>query len=211
MTNLAPMSFVEGFLLGLTTVIFFGPVFFTIVNGTLQYGSKAGIIVTIGIVISDLVCVLLCSLATPFVSGDSAKFWLALVGGMVLFGMGIKYLIKPIKYSDKELNMDPKHYIQFFIKGFIVNFSSPFTFAYWLGAVAFSNSSYSSTIDVILFVTATLLGIFLIDILKVILAKYLKKLVQPKTLRIISIVCGIVLIGFAGRMGLYIYTIYSQG
>lgn len=205
------MSFIEGFLLGLGTVIFFGPVFFTIVNGTLQYGIRAGLVVTIGIVTSDLICVLLCSLAAPFVTSKSATFWLALVGGLVLLGMGIKYLIKPIKYYDKELVMNSKHYVQFFIKGFVVNFSSPFTFAYWLGAVAFSNTNYSTTTGVVLFVVAALAGIFLIDILKVILAKYLKKLVTPKTLRVISLICGIVLIGFAGRMGWYIYSIYSQG
>lgn len=199
------MSFIQGFLLGLTTVIFFGPVFFTILNGTLQYGTRAGIIVSVGIVISDLVCVLLCSLAAPIVTSPQANFWLALIGGLVLLGMGIKYLIKPIKYSGDQLNLNSKQSLQFFIKGFIVNFSSPFTFAYWLGAVAYSNNNYTSITDVVLFVTSALLGIFFIDVLKVILAKYLKKIVQPKTLKVISILCGIVLIGFAVRMGWYIY------
>jgi threonine/homoserine/homoserine lactone efflux protein len=56
-----------------------------------------------------------------------------------------------------------------------------------------------------LFITAILAGIFTIDVLKVLLAKYLQKIIQPKTLKIISIACGIVLIGFAIRMAWYLY------
>ncbi len=201
------MSFIEGFLIGLATVIFFGPVFFTILNGTLQFGSKAGMMATIGIITSDLVCVLICSLATPWVTSKESQFWLTVVGGIILLVMGIKYLIKPIQYSAKELKLNSKHYAGFFTKGFLVNFTSPFTFAYWLGAVAYGNGAYKSTASILIFVFAILLGIFTIDVLKVILAKYLKNLVQPKALKIISIACGIVLIGFAIRMGFYIYTI----
>lgn len=201
------MSFIEGFLIGLATVIFFGPVFFTILNGTLQFGTKAGMMVTIGIIVSDLACVLICSLATPFVTSKESQFWLTVVGGVILLVMGIKYLIKPIQYSAKELKLNSKHYAGFFTKGFLVNFTSPFTFAYWLGAIAYGNGAYSSTVSILIFVFAILLGIFTIDVLKVILAKYLKKLVQPKALKIISIACGIVLIGFAIRMGWYIYSI----
>ncbi len=121
--------------------------------------------------------------------------------------MGIKYLVKPIKYSAQELQLNTKHYAGFFTKGFLVNFTSPFTFAYWLGSIAYGNARYTSILSIIIFVAAILLGIFTIDILKVILAKYLKKLVQPKALKIISIACGIILIGFAIRMAWYLYTI----
>ncbi len=201
-----PMSFIEGYLIGLATVIFFGPVFFTILNGTLQFGTKAGLIVTFGIIVSDLACVLLCSLASPFVTSPTSQFWLSVVGCFILLGMGVKYFIKPIRYSEELLKLNRKHYAGFFTKGFVVNFTSPFTFAYWLGAVAYGNANYLDTSSLIIFAGSILLGILTIDVLKVILAKQLKKFVQPKVLKLISLACGIILIGFGIRLIWYIYT-----
>lgn len=197
------MSFIEGFLFGLGTVIFFGPVFFTILNATLIYGYKGGLIATVGIVTSDLVCALVCTLATPFVNHPTTQFWLAISGIVVLSVMGIKYLIKPIQYQKMEMNLDPKQSFGFFSKGFIINITSPFTCAYWLGVEAYGIKSYPGTMEFIIFVGSVLLAIFLIDVLKVILSKQLHKLLKPKKLKLISIGTGIVLLGFTVRLIFY--------
>jgi threonine/homoserine/homoserine lactone efflux protein len=161
--------------------------------------------VTLGIITSDLACVLICSLAAPLVSSSVVQLSLTAIGTIILLVMGIKYLVKPIQYTSQTLQLQPNQYLGFFSKGFLVNFTSPFTFAYWLGAVAYGNGNYTRTFSIILFITAILAGIFTIDVLKVLLAKYLQKIIQPKTLKIISIACGIVLIGFAIRMAWYLY------
>jgi threonine/homoserine/homoserine lactone efflux protein len=197
------MSFIEGFLFGLGTVIFFGPVFFTILNATLQYGHKGGLIATVGIVSSDLVCALVCTLATPFVNHPSTQFWLAISGILVLSIMGIKYLIKPIQYKKMEMDLNPKQFFGFFSKGFIINITSPFTCAYWLGVEAYGIKNYPSTTEFVIFVGSVLLAIFLIDVLKVILSKQLHKLLQPKTLKLISVITGIVLLVFTARLILF--------
>ncbi len=199
------MSFIEGYLIGLATVIFFGPVFFTILNGTLQFGSRAGLIVTAGIITSDIACVSICSLASPFVASNTSQLWITIVGCGVLIGMGIKYLIKPIKYTEKPIKLHPKQYAGFFSKGFIVNFTSPFTFAFWLFNATEGVTHYLQTLSFVSFLGAIVLGILTIDILKVYLAGYLKKLLQPKMLRLISTGCGVVLIGFGLYLVWYIY------
>lgn len=199
------MFFIEGFIWGLGTIIFFGPVFFTILNGTLQYGQKAGLIVSVGIIISDLVCALLCSLATPLVTHPTTTFWLTIAGALVLLGMGLKYIISPIQYKEMELQMNSNQYLGFFTKGFIVNISSPFTFVYWLGAEANGANTYHETWKVILYIAGILAGIFLIDVLKVILSKQIRKLLQPKTLKIISACTGIILIGFGISLVVYLF------
>jgi len=199
------MFFIEGFIIGLGTVIFFGPVFFTILNATLQYGQKGGWVVSIGIVVSDLVCALLCSLATPLVTHPSTTFWLTIAGTLVLFGMGIKYILSPVKYKEMELQLDTNKYLGFFTKGFIVNISSPFTFVYWLGAQANGVAKYTQTYKVVLYIAGILLAIFLIDILKVILSKQIRKILQPKTLKIISACTGIILIGFGISLVVYLF------
>lgn len=199
------MSFIEGFLLGLATVIFWGPVFFTILNGTLQYGQRAGFMITFGIIISDLACALLCLLAAPFVTHATSQFWITLIGSIILVGMGIKYLLIPIKYNTSEIKLNSKHYLGFFSKGFIINFSSPFTFGYWLGAASYGEGRYQESTHLVIFISSILLGILSIDIIKVILAKKLKRLIQQKALKIISIACGIILIGFAIRLISYLF------
>lgn len=201
------MLFIEGFIVGLATIIFWGPVFFTLLNGTLQFGARAGLIVTFGIIISDLICVLICSLATPLVANKTSQFWLTIAGCLILLGMGIKYIIKPIQNSQEHIKLNHKKQAGFFSKGFIVNFTSPFTFVYWLGVVAYGNANNLKTEYLIIFIGAVLLGILTIDILKVILSKHIKKLVQLKTLKIISIACGIILIIFGIRLIWYLYTI----
>ena len=199
------MSFLEGFLLGLATVIFFGPVFFTLLNGTLQYGQRAGFMVTFGIITSDIACVLLCLLAAPLVTHATSQFWMTVVGSFILFGMGIKYLFVPIKYTAAEIKLNTKHYLGFYTKGFIVNFTSPFTFGYWLGSATYAEGRFPQTNHLVIFISAILLGILSIDIIKVILAKQLKRLVQPKALKIISVGCGIILIGFGIRLIWYLF------
>jgi threonine/homoserine/homoserine lactone efflux protein len=194
------MSFIEGFLIGLGTVIFFGPVFFTILNATLQYGQRGGLMATFGIVTSDLVWALVCSLATPFVNHPNTQFWLTIIGCLVLFGMGLKYLFIPIKFQETALKLDPKHYFGFFSKGFIVNISSPITCAYWLAVELRGAQEYPGIVSEIIFVGSVLLGIFLIDVLKVFLSRQFRRLLQSKTLKIISAVTGVILIGFGIRL-----------
>lgn len=200
---LRSMSFIDGFLLGLGTVIFFGPVFFTILNATLQYGYRGGMIATLGIVTSDIIVALVCTLATPFVNHPTTQFWLAISGCLVLAAMGIKYLIKPIKYQKIEMDINPKQFFGFFSKGFIVNITSPFTCIYWLGVESYGIKTYPETGEFIFFVSSVILAIFLIDVLKVFLSKQLHRLLQPKALRIISTATGIVLLGFTVNLVIY--------
>ena len=54
------MSILEGYVIGLGMVIFIGPVFFLLLNSSLQSGVKAGVAVALGIIVSDIICVALC-------------------------------------------------------------------------------------------------------------------------------------------------------
>ena len=55
------MVYLEGFLLGLGTALFIGPVFFYLLKITLEQGFQYGFIVALGIILSDIVCVAICS------------------------------------------------------------------------------------------------------------------------------------------------------
>lgn len=204
------MALIDGFLIGLATVIFWGPVFFTLLNGTLQYGMKAGVIASVGIVSSDLVAVILCYFASPLVLHSVSQFWLTLAGTFILLGMGIKYIIKPIQIVHSNIELKGNYYTSLFIKGFIINFTSPFTFAYWMATVSYGRLTYIGDVTLLFYITAVLSGIFLIDILKVFLSGQIKRLLKPVYLKRISLICGIVLIGFSIRFGWHMVTMLAD-
>lgn len=195
------MSFIEGFVFGLGMIIFIGPVFFTLLKSALSYGFWAGMMVAFGIFISDVVVVLLCSYgAIPFFENPLNQHWLAIVGSVILFGLGFRYLLKPNVNTDADLKLKAGHYTAYFTKGFLVNFVNPFVFLVWIGVIGYAQKKYGVGEDLWLFLGASLLGVITMDSAKVVFANRVKKLIQPKFLLRAYQVIGIVLIGFGIRM-----------
>ena len=195
------MAFLEGFGVGLAMVIFIGPVFFTLLKSALNYGFWAGMMVAFGIFISDVVCVALCSFgAIPFFKNAENQFYLAVGGSVILFGLGLKYLLKPNVNVDAELKLHAGHYTAYFTKGFLVNFVNPFVFLVWISVIGLAQGKYGAGQDLWLFLGASLLGILTTDSLKVVFADKIKRLIQPKFLLRAYQVIGVVLLGFGVRL-----------
>mgnify|MGYP003889305199 CR=1 FL=1 len=92
------MPVLEGFLFGLGMVIFIGPVFFTLIHSSFQFGMKAGFAVALGILASDVLIVGLCSYCLiGFFENEDHRSWMALIGSGILFYLGFKYILKPAK------------------------------------------------------------------------------------------------------------------
>ncbi len=198
------MSFLEGYLVGLGMIIFIGPVFFLLLSSTLKCGFTPGLMVALGIICSDIVCVLICNYGlVPFINYSDSNFWIALVGGILLIGLGIKYLQAKKIDPEKKVELPHHYHIAFFTKGFFVNFVNPFVFMVWIGLVKFTERK--TGLDSTLFFSGTLLGIFTTDFLKVALAKRIKDFIKPNILQLIFRICGVVLIVFGLRMILYFY------
>lgn len=193
------MDFVEGYLLGLGMIVFIGPVFFLLLSSTLKCGFVPGFMVALGIVISDIVCVLVCNYGlAPYLSYPDSNFWIALSGGILLIGIGTKYMITDKVDSEEKIVLPKQYYAAFFIKGFLVNFVNPFVFMVWLGLIKYAEQKIE--INTALFFIGIFLGISTTDFLKVVLAKRIKKLIQPLSLQWIYRVFGLILIVFGLRM-----------
>jgi threonine/homoserine/homoserine lactone efflux protein len=141
-----PMALLHGYIYGLTFLIILGPVFFTLLNSTLQYGFRSGFSVALGIFSSDLVCVgLLFGLGiTDFFLHPSHQFWIGLVGALVLLGLGGAYAVKKprLAASSSTMTTSGAGYSSFFLKGFVINFFNPFVFAVWMGFIALAAKFY---------------------------------------------------------------------
>lgn len=203
------MAFLKGYGIGLAMVIFIGPVFFTVLKSTLKYGIAGGMTVAAGIVASDVLCVVLCSFgAIPFFKNPANQLGLAIAGCIVLFGLGLKYLLKPSVNIESGDLPNAARYTTFFAKGFVVNFVNPFVFLVWIGVIGVARAEYGVTLNLFLFLLAVLLGIFTTDALKVVFAHRLKPFIRPDYLKHVYRVIGIALIAFGIRMMWYAQTFF---
>lgn len=121
-----------GSLLGLSAGLAPGPLLALVISETLAHDVRAGIKVALAPIFSDLPIVLL----TVFILSRLANFHgvlggISLVGGVVIFLMGIK----GIRTSELVLDMDTKA-SRSLSKGVLVNMLSPHPYLFWLSVGA---------------------------------------------------------------------------
>ena len=195
------MVFLEGYILGLGMIVFFGPVFFLLLSISLQLGTGAGVLTALGIVVSDLICVSLCYFGvTTFLQDSKQVHWIALVGGILLLILGLKYLFHTADYAEEKKELEGYHYLSCFVKGFLVNFVNPFVFFVWIGVVTFQKGLEVNGYNPSFYLLGVLGGILSTDLLKVLTARQIKSFLSAKVLRNLYRVSGIILIGFGIRM-----------
>jgi threonine/homoserine/homoserine lactone efflux protein len=194
------MAVLTGILLGLSTLLFIGPVFFYLLKSTLEYNVKAGIAVAVGIIVGDVICVVLAlkGVGIFFGNADNNKL-LALLGGLLLLIMGLKYLFKPSIENVSNLS-NPKSLWRYGINGFLINFVNPFVFAVWIGFLSINQSQFESKASVVTSLVFTLLIIFLTDCLKALFAHKLKQFINPIRLKIVFKIFGVIMILFSVRL-----------
>ena len=189
----------------MSTVVFLGPVFFTLLKNSMQKGIAYGMYTAFGILVSDIAVAFICYfLASDFilqyVESPITKFMAA----SILLAFGAVFFFKPIKELDPDASkVIGKGYLKSFNQGFIVNFANPTVFVVWIGFLALGQSLYSTDTELYIYVTGILLGIFLTDSIKAIGAGYLAPYIRSSYLSNAYKVIGIIVFGFG------IYLIYS--
>jgi threonine/homoserine/homoserine lactone efflux protein len=196
------MAFLEGYAIGLSFILFLGPVFFTLLRSSLQHGFVSGFAVALGIFTSDVVCVfLLYGLgASELLTAPENRFYISLIGSLILIGLGLTYLIKPVIQTPAKLNLKAGHYLSFFAKGFIVNFINPFVFVVWMTIIGVAGSRYAAGDGLLWFLAGTLISILTTDTLKAVGAHRIKSLLNPIWLGWTYRGIGIVFLGFGIRL-----------
>lgn len=200
LTGFFCVEFLQGYLLGLSMIVFIGPVFFLLISISLEFGIRAGFLVALGIIISDIIYVILSFLGVNTFFTSGSKFWITLLGGILLILLGLKYLIRPSNLIQGNTENFSLHYISCFVKGFLVNFVNPFVFFVWIGVVTYAKDNKVLNESLELYFLGVLLGIFSTDLLKVFTSRQIKNFLKPSVLKNLYRVSGIVLIGFGLRM-----------
>ncbi len=205
------MAILLGIVLGFSTLLFIGPVFFYLLKSSIQGGFKAGLFVALGIIVGDIICVLLAIYGfNSFFEAAENKKWIALVGGLLLLAFGFRYLINPKFEPELKKEVKGSGHLLYFVNAFLINFVNPFVFGVWFGFYALNISKLVDKNAVVISLIATLSVIFVTDILKAYFAWKLNKLLKPDLLKIIFRLFGIIMIAFGIRLLIIFFSLYCS-
>jgi threonine/homoserine/homoserine lactone efflux protein len=198
-------AILNGIFSGVVLAFLIGPVFFTLIQTSIEKGFRSGFFVAIGVSASDALYISVCYLGV-YQLFDKGNFreYLAYFGGAVLLLFGLYYLIFK---SRKLSSFDPqttntRNPYKLILKGFIINGLSPMVLIFWLGTigVATTKFGYSSPGTAIPYFACIVATVFLTDVIKAKLADRLRMVLTPAFIRTLNIIVGVLMVIFGGRL-----------
>ena len=186
--------------LGFFLAFMIGPVFFMLIETSITKGVRAAIAFDIGVIIADIIFIAISYLSSfQLLENLSNLPGLYVFGGTILSVYGLIILIKKPnkKEIEKDINNTTKaNYLQLFVKGFLLNFINIGVLVFWLGVVVVTGPTLENKVNrFIVFFSTLIITYFLTDLIKIILAKQLKKKLTPRIIvKTKKIIGGLLLI-----------------
>jgi threonine/homoserine/homoserine lactone efflux protein len=139
--------FFNGCLFGLLLTILIGPVFFSLLQTSIEKGFKSGVSMAIGISLSDALCILIVYLGvSPFLNSEKFKLGLGIAGGFIMFTFGLYSILKPVPHKSAHKRIRGKNnVIKQILKGIMLNGINPFVLIFWVGMVSMGTLNYEYT------------------------------------------------------------------
>ena len=207
--NISRMEIIiKGVFSGIILACLIGPVFFTLLQTSIERGFSSGVSVALGISLSDSLYILISYFGlTKFMEASNFQHYMAYGGGIILLLFGLYYLFvksRKLAHYDSK-NIEDASGFRLAAKGFIINALSPMVLFFWLATVSLATTQlgYGSTKQVLTFFGSIVLTVFTTDVLKAKLADKLRGLVTSRVIRILNIVLGLVMVIFAGKLILF--------
>ncbi len=125
----------NGLKLGIILAFLIGPVFFTIIQTSVERGFRNGVLVSLGVSLSDVMYVAICYFGlVQFINNPQFRFYLAYAGGGILILFGIYQLfVKSRRRMTAPIDVaSEKKMYRYFVKGFVINGMSPMVLIFWL-------------------------------------------------------------------------------
>jgi threonine/homoserine/homoserine lactone efflux protein len=182
-----------------------GPVFFVLLQTSAVKGFRAAITFDLGVLLADILFILLAYFSSfQLLENLSNQPGLYVFGGVILLIYGLVTFFKVDKnvIPDESKKIRKSDFLGLFIKGFLLNFINIGVLVFWLGIIIIVGPSLDNQPNrFFTFFATVLLSYFVTDILKILLAKQLKRkltakriFLVKKVIGVILIICGIVLI-----------------
>lgn len=198
------MAIWNGVILGLLLATLIGPVFFALIQTSIQKGPVAGLFMAMGISLSDICYIVITFLGVSQILNNEDLFlWMGLIGGAIMIGFGLVSILKPVPYFSgrQTIRTGKTALAKEVLKGFLLNGINPSVLLFWIGisSLATVKHQYSHG-EAILFFSAILVTVLLTDILKIFAANKLKFLLTPKTMKFLNSIVGVALVLFGLRL-----------
>ena len=186
----------EGISYGLLLTVMIGPIVIALTQTGIEKGLRAGILVGLGIWISDALIIWtmyrLIGLLSESVLQDSFKLNLGVIGGSIFIVMGIFSILKKSPSLSNVTSFSAASMLGYILKGLIVNTINPFTFVFWATLMTgYVIINQLTSWQVLIFFGTIVTTIMATDILKVFLAKKIRQSLTPRHLAIGSRIGGL--------------------
>ena len=187
---------------GIILAFTIGPVFFVLLETSATKGFKSALIFDCGVMLADTLFILIAFYSTNKLLEkvkDDPGF--LIFGGALLAVYGFISFIKTSK-SFREIVKEyhkvefQKNYGKLFLKGFLLNFINIGVLLGWLGFIVIGNSITSSEQGLIVFLSTILIVYFLVDLIKIVVAKKLKSKLTPRLIFKTKKIIALVILGF---------------
>ena len=185
--------------MGLALTVSFGPGFLALFQTSIVSGLKAGFILAIGILISDLILISISYFGLGQVFHKHNTLTMGVVTGIILFLVGgVSFIRKPVNSFTNEkqpATLSLSLHAQLF-KGFILNIANPFSLLFWIGIMGYAVSKYGlHNYQFYLFFSGLILTAFSSDLLKCYLSSSLRNIFTPRIIGKLNKIIGLVLMG----------------
>ncbi len=195
-------SLFYGILTGIGLCLTFGTVFFSLVQNSVDNGYQSGFKIAFGVFVCDILFVLFAIFGTAFLPDiPHFKEWMAGVGIVFLLTMGLGNIIKgqpSLAYPKTRLGS----FVFYFSTGFLLNGLNPINFISWVTIASYirKNLHYDMS-QVVLFFTASVITIFVVECIIAIFSHKLKRWFTPRFLTVFNKVTGVVFVLIAVQIG----------
>lgn len=197
-------ALLEGMSMGLLLSAIVGPVFFSLIQNSLEHGFNYAATLAFGILLSDSIYVILTFFGIKLLSDTTyIELVLGYVGGTILAGFGVNSLLnKQISRPNTggiEIPVQRKRTA--LVKGFGINGVNPFVLLFWISIASLVSLKTDWTGgDILNYYLGILLTVFCIDLCKAFMAKQLSHLMTPRLMWLLKKSVGLVMIYFGLRM-----------
>ena len=193
--------FKNGLLTGLVLQLAIGPVFFYIINLTLQENTLNGLTATLGAMLADYVYIVLAIFGIgKLLEKEKVKKVFGIISSIVLIIFGI-FVIKNILMINTSTNIDTNSVSLFssFIYTFFLTLSSPLTIFLWTSLFTAKAIEYNySKNELLIFGFSTGLATFVFIGTAVIIFSLIKQAIPVALIQTLNIIVGCLLIGYGG-------------
>ena len=191
----------EGFITGLLLSIFVGATFFVLIETSMTRGFRAALWFDLGVLSCDSLIITVVYFFTAAINRVLVhNFYFNIAGGIAFIGFGANYILSR-KKEEHHPTVKNNKVIKLILNGFFINLLNPGVIIFWLGSVAVALTHFKlSGRQTFLYFSTIMTVVAILDVTKAYFAYRLSHIMNPRVLRGIKVMSGIIMIGF----GIYI-------